>query len=56
MEDTREVVKLMMKEAVTEEFRKAIDPTSVKMWLLEQTQIWNKVHLLYNNLYNGKGY
>jgi len=46
MEDARAVVKLMMKEAVTEEFRKAIDPTSVKMQLLEQIQIWNKVHLL----------
>ena len=46
MEDTKAVVKLMMKEPATEEFRKAIDPTSVKMQLLEQVKIWNKVRLL----------
>lgn len=42
MEETKAVVKLMMKESITEEFRKAIDPTSVKMQLLEQIQVWKQ--------------
>lgn len=41
MEDVKAVVKLMMKEAATEEYRESIDPTSVKIQLLEQIQIWN---------------
>ena len=42
MENLKAASKLMMKEAVTEEFRQAIDPTSVKMQLLVQVQVWNK--------------
>lgn len=42
MEDLKGVVQLMMKELSTEEFRKAIDPTSVKMQLLNQIQLWKK--------------
>ncbi len=42
MEEVKEVIKLMMKEPSTEEFRKAIDPTSVKMMLLEKAKAWSK--------------
>ncbi|SES99197.1 hypothetical protein SAMN05660297_01121 [Natronincola peptidivorans] len=42
MEDVKVVVKLMMQEPTTEAFRKAIDPTTVKMQLLEQIHTWSK--------------
>jgi len=42
MEDLKAVVQLMMKEPSTEEFRKAIEPSSVKMQLLNQIQLWKK--------------
>ncbi|SCY46239.1 antibiotic biosynthesis monooxygenase family protein [Alkaliphilus peptidifermentans] len=42
MEDFNAVVQLMMKESSTEEFRKAIDPTSVKMQFFNQIQLWKK--------------
>ncbi len=42
MEDLKAVAQLMMKEPSTEEFRKAIDPTSVKMQCLNQIQLWKK--------------
>lgn len=34
------VVKQMMQEPITLEFRQALDPTSVKMKLMEQVKIW----------------
>ena len=40
-EDFMAIVKLMMKDHSTEEFRQAIDPKSVKMQSLEQIQLWN---------------
>lgn len=42
MEEVKNVIKLMMKEPATEEFRKSIDPTSVKMMLLEKIKTWSK--------------
>lgn len=42
MEDAKAVIKMMMKTPITEEFRKALDPTSVKMTLLEQISVWKK--------------
>ncbi len=42
MDDAKQVIKLMMKTPITEEFRKVLDPTSVKMSLLEQVSVWDK--------------
>ena len=42
MADAKEVVKTMMKAPITEEFRKSIDPTSVKMSLSKQVKTWVK--------------
>lgn len=42
MDDVKETVKMMMKVPITEEFRQAIDPRSVKMSLLEQVKTWNR--------------
>ncbi|HYH03575.1 MAG TPA: antibiotic biosynthesis monooxygenase [Bacillota bacterium] len=40
MAELKVVVKLMMKEPLTESFRMALDPTSVKMQLLQQVKTW----------------
>jgi hypothetical protein len=40
-EDFMAIVKLMMKDPSTEEFRQAIDAKSVKMQCLEQIQLWD---------------
>ena len=42
LNDAKEVVKMMMGVPITEAFRKSIDPTSVKMSLLEQVKTWAK--------------
>ena len=42
LNDAKEVVKTMMKVPITEEFRRSIDPTSVKMSLAEQVKTWAK--------------
>ncbi len=42
MEDAKEVIKMMMKTPITEEFRKVLEPSSVKMSLLEQVRVWEK--------------
>ncbi len=42
MAELKAVIKMMMKEPMTEEFRRAIDPASVRMTLLEQVMIWSK--------------
>lgn len=42
MEDAKEVIKMMMKTPITEEFRKVLEPTSVKMSLLGQVSLWDK--------------
>jgi hypothetical protein len=38
----KQASKLMMKDPITENFRKVVIPTSVKMSFLEQMQTWNK--------------
>lgn len=40
MEDLKEVIKKMMKDPATEDFRNAIDPATVKMQLLSRVQTW----------------
>lgn len=40
LEQVKQASKLMMKEKLTENFREAIIPTSVKMSFLEQVKIW----------------
>ena len=42
LDDAKEVVKLMMQVPITEEFRQSLDPTTVKMSLLQQVKTWTK--------------
>lgn len=42
LDDAKEVVKMMMKIPITEEFRQSLDPTSVKMSLLYKVKTWTK--------------
>jgi len=42
LDDAKEVVKMMMKVPITEEFRQSLDPTTVKMSLLQQVKTWTK--------------
>ncbi len=42
MDEVKEVVKMMMKAPITQEFRQTIDPTSVRMSLLKQVKTWGK--------------
>lgn len=42
LDDVKEVVKMMMKVPITEEFRQSLDPTTVKMSLLQQVRTWTK--------------
>jgi heme-degrading monooxygenase HmoA len=42
LDQVKAVVKLMMKEPNTLKFRQTINPTSVKMMLLEQARCWGK--------------
>jgi heme-degrading monooxygenase HmoA len=42
MDDAKAVVRQMMKEPMTEEFRAALDPTKVKLSLLAQVKAWHK--------------
>lgn len=42
LDEVRQASKLMMKDPITEYFRQAVIPTSVKMSYLEQMQTWNK--------------
>jgi hypothetical protein len=41
IEDLKVVVKLMMKEPITEEFRQALDPVTVKMQFFQKIETWN---------------
>lgn len=40
MAHAKAVVGQMMRDPITEAFRKAIDPTTVKMKLMEQYEVW----------------
>jgi len=40
LEEVKQASKLLMKNAITDDFRKAIIPTSVKMSYLEQVETW----------------
>lgn len=40
MADAKAVVGQMMRDPITEAFRKVLDPTTVKMKLMEQYQVW----------------
>lgn len=42
MDEAKEAAKIMFKDPVTEGFRQAVDPSSVKMLLLEQVKTWSK--------------
>jgi hypothetical protein len=42
LDDAKEVVKLMMQFPITEEFRQSLDPTTVKMSLLQQVKTWTR--------------
>lgn len=43
VEEAKEASKKMMKEAITEDFRKALDPRSVKLRYLNQVKVWNGI-------------